>query len=111
MDVSREASAPKAAPVGLGIVAYLHGDYKHAAVLMGLYRVVAQSYLDLSALSEKSGDLQEAASETEQGVRYFSMVGDTIYLPTFTRCSRSAQGEDGSGRRSAPALRASRGRD
>ncbi|HEV2418030.1 MAG TPA: CHAT domain-containing protein [Terriglobia bacterium] len=52
-----------------------------SAKRMGLYRVVAQSYLDLAALSQKTGDLPDAANETEQGVRYFSMVGDTIYLP------------------------------
>lgn len=52
-----------------------------SAKRMGLYRVVAQSYLDLAALSQRAGRLPDAANETEQGVRYFSMVGDTIYLP------------------------------
>lgn len=59
--------------------------YLNAAVQsakrMGLYRVVAQSYLDLAALSQRAGRLPDAANETEQGVHYFSMVGDTIYLP------------------------------
>lgn len=59
--------------------------YLNAAVQsaerMGLYRVVAQSYLDLAALSQRAGRLPDAANETDQGVRYFSMVGDTIYLP------------------------------
>ncbi len=52
-----------------------------SAKRMGLYRVVALSYLDLAELSQDTGNLQDAASETEQGVHYFSMVGDTIYLP------------------------------
>ncbi|MGH9773142.1 MAG: hypothetical protein ACRD4Q_15830, partial [Candidatus Acidiferrales bacterium] len=52
-----------------------------SAKRMGLYRVVAQCYLDLAELSQDTGNLQEAANKTEQGVRYFGMVGDTIYLP------------------------------
>lgn len=48
---------------------------------MGLYRVVAQSYYDLAQPSQDAGNLRDAASETEQGVHYMSMVGDTIYLP------------------------------
>jgi CHAT domain-containing protein len=52
-----------------------------SAKRMGLYRVVAESYLDLANLCEAAGNLQDAANETEQGVHYFSMVGDTVYLP------------------------------
>ncbi|MGH9327274.1 MAG: hypothetical protein ACRD2B_11420, partial [Terriglobia bacterium] len=73
----------------LGEMQASSGDNTHArqylneaaesAKRMGLYRVVAQSYLDLAGLSQAAGNLQQAANETEQGVHYFSMVGDTIY--------------------------------
>jgi CHAT domain-containing protein/tetratricopeptide (TPR) repeat protein len=52
-----------------------------SAQRMGMCRVVAQSYFDLSKLSEKEGNLQQAASETQQGVHYMGLAGDTIYLP------------------------------
>lgn len=48
---------------------------------MGMCRVVAQSYFDLSELSKEAGDLKQATSETEQGVHYMSEAGDTVYLP------------------------------
>ncbi|HEX5483317.1 MAG TPA: CHAT domain-containing protein [Terriglobia bacterium] len=75
----------------LGEMATSSGDSAHAheylneavksANKMGLYRVVAQSYYDLAQLSQDTGNLLDATAETEQGVHYMSMVGDTIYLP------------------------------
>jgi CHAT domain-containing protein len=52
-----------------------------SAKRMGMCRLVAESYFDLAQLSEKAGDLAQATNETEQGTRYMSQAGDTIYLP------------------------------
>jgi hypothetical protein len=41
-------------------------------------QVVAQSNFDLAELSKDAGDWKQATSETEQGVRYMGLAGDTV---------------------------------
>ena len=48
---------------------------------VGLVRVVEQSYLYLSQMSEEQGDLQEAGDELAQALQISGTTGDTIYLP------------------------------
>jgi hypothetical protein len=55
---------------------------------VGLVRVVEQSYLYLSRMSEEEGKLQEAGDELAQALQISGTTGDTIYLPrtlTFAR--------------------------
>ena len=48
---------------------------------VGLVRVVEQSYLYLSKLSEDEGDLSRASDELAQALDISGKTGDTIYLP------------------------------
>ena len=48
---------------------------------VGLVRVVEQSYLYLSQMSEDEGKLQEAGDELAQALQISGTTGDTIYLP------------------------------
>ena len=48
---------------------------------VGLVRVVEQSYLYLSQMSEEEGKLKEAGDELAQALQISGTTGDTIYLP------------------------------
>ena len=48
---------------------------------VGLVRVVEQSYLFLSQISEEEGDMEKAGDDLAQALQISGKTGDTIYLP------------------------------